>query len=223
MERTHRWAERCLKRHAELNIERISRGEKPIALFGIVQGGRHEDLRRESARTIGTMKVATPSGDVSFDGFGIGGSFDKSDIGTAVRWICEELPEGKPRHLLGIGEPEDLVLGVENGVDTFDCVAPTRMARHGTAYIRRGSAFPNGRINLTNAQFAQDFTPLDPGCGCSTCTKYTRAYVSHLFKAKEMLAATLVSVHNLHFLVSLVSGLRKGIIDGRFDEEKSQS
>jgi queuine tRNA-ribosyltransferase len=175
------------------------------ALFGIVQGGRHEDLRRHSAKTIGAM---------NFDGFGIGGSFDKDDIGTAVGWVCEELPENKPRHLLGIGEPEDLILGIENGIDTFDCVAPTRIARNGAAYIR------GGRINLFNAQFVSDVTPIEKDCGCYTCTNYTKAYLAHVFRAKEMLAATLTSIHNLYFLVHLVKDARKAIVEGKWEEFK---
>jgi queuine tRNA-ribosyltransferase len=198
MDRTHVWAERCLNHHK-------SHSNDVQALFGIVQGGRHEDLRRESARVIGKM---------NFDGFGIGGSFDKGDVATAVGWIVDELPENKPRHLLGIGEPMDLILGIENGVDTFDCVAPTRIARNGSAYIRKGYS---GRLNILNAEFVKDFSPLDPDCKCYTCTNYTRAYLSHLFRAKEMLAASLMSIHNLYFVVTLVKEGRKAIIENRFD------
>ena len=200
--RTHVWAQRCLDHH-----KKISKPGSPISLLGIVQGGRHEDLRKESARIIGGM---------DFDGFGIGGSFDKDDIGTAVGWVCDELPEGKPRHLLGIGDPIDLILGIENGIDTFDCVAPTRIARNGGAYIK------TGRINLLNAQFIQDFTPLDPECGCYTCKNYTRAYIAHLFRAKEMLAATLTSIHNLYFVVNLVKKARQAIIDGDYETFKKE-
>ncbi len=199
VERTHSWARRCLNEHAAL------KGGQ--ALFGIVQGGRHEDLRRYSARTIGAMAC---------DGFGIGGSFDKKDIGTAVGWVCEELPESKPRHLLGIGEPEDLILGIENGIDTFDCVAPTRIARNGAAYTKKG------RINLYNAQFVSDFTPIEKECGCYTCTHYTKAYLAHLFRAKEMLAATLTSIHNLYFLVHLVKEARQAILEAKWGEFKKE-
>ncbi len=201
MERTRLWAERCITRQKQLATEN---GKAP-ALFGIVQGGRYEDLRRHSAKTIGAME---------FDGFGIGGSFDKDDIGEAVGWVAQELPENKPRHLLGIGEPIDLVLGIENGMDTFDCVAPTRIARNGSVYVGKG------RINLFNAQFTTDFAPIEAGCGCYTCQNYTKAYLAHLFRAKEMLAATLASIHNLYFLVNLVKRLRTAIIEGRFEEEK---
>lgn len=200
VERTNEWAKRCLAYHSE--------HENKSALFGIVQGGRHEDLRKESAEAIGAM---------GFDGFGIGGSFDKDDIGTAVGWVSDALPENKPRHLLGIGsEPSDLILGIENGADTFDCVAPTRMARNGAVYTRKG------RISLQNAQYVSDMGPIDPDCECYTCANYTNAYLSHLFRAKEMLAATLASIHNLYFMVSLTKEARKAIVEGRFQEFKKE-
>jgi queuine tRNA-ribosyltransferase len=238
VERTRLWAERCLERHKEVGTKEFSkvRGlfelrvsgassaglEKNTsvpALFGIVQGGRHEDLRKKSARDIGAMTLADGR---EFDGFGIGGSFDKDDIGTAVRWVCEELPEGKPRHLLGIGEPEDMILAIENGIDTFDCVAPTRLARNGAAYVKKSTEAPNGRLNLMNSRFIEDFGPLDPSCGCYTCKNYSRAYMSHLFRSKEMLGATLLSIHNLYFLVNLARRLRRAIIEGKFEEEKER-
>ena len=168
--------------------------------------GRYEELRKESARTIGAM---------DFDGFGIGGSFDKNDLHTAVRWVNEILPEDKPRHLLGIGEPEDLFLGVENGCDTFDCVAPTRLGRHGTVYTKRG------KIHIGNAQFQDDLKPIDEGCACYACKNYTRAYVSHLYKAREMLGPMLCSIHNLFFIVNLVKGMREAILQGTFEHYKS--
>ena len=204
--RTSDWARRCLEKHRDL----AGIAAAP-ALFGIVQGGRHEDLRRLSAREIGAM---------NFDGFGIGGSFDKDDIGLAVGWVSDELPEDKPRHLLGIGsEPVDLVMGIANGIDTFDCVAPTRIARNGAAYMIRSQ---KSTINLTNSQYIEDFGPIDPDCGCYTCQNFTRAYVAHLFRAKEMLAATLLSIHNLYFVVNLVKNARRAIIDGQFPEFMSR-
>lgn len=203
MNRTHRWAQRSLDRHKELLVEN---GEQR-ALLGIVQGGRHEDLRKESARIIGSM---------DFDGFGIGGSFDKEDMYTVVGWVNEILPENKPRHLLGIGEPMDFFGGIENGCDLFDCVAPTRMARNGTLHTQ------NGRINIMNAKFTTDFTPIDSECECYTCKNYTRAYVAHLFRAKEMLASTLSTIHNLHFIVKLVDDIRQSIIDEKFYEFKEE-
>ncbi len=155
-----------------------------------------------------------------FDGFGIGGTFEKADMATAVGWVCGELPEGKPRHLLGIGEPADIILGIENGADSFDCVSPTRMGRNGSAYVHPSAETPNGRVNLLNARFKDDFGPLDPECGCYTCKNYTCAYLNHLFKAKEMLAATLASIHNLYFLVDLTKKARQAILEGKFDRFK---
>jgi queuine tRNA-ribosyltransferase len=218
IERTATWAKRCLDFH---HREKTSANGGPVsdqALFGIVQGGRHEELRRLSAKTIGAM---------DFDGFGIGGSFDKDDIGIAVGWVADELPENKPRHLLGIGAPEDLILGIENGVDTFDCVAPTRIARNGGAYCSRNGDLANsanfsGKINLLNARFIDDFFPIDPNCGCYTCKNYTRSYIAHLFRAKEMLASTLTSIHNLYYLVNLVKRARQAILDGKWEEFKTE-
>ena len=198
MDRTHRWAERSLQYHKKY-------GNDNQALFGIVQGGRYRDLREESARFIGKM---------DFDGFGIGGSFDKEDIYNAVGWVNDILPENKPRHLLGIGEPIDLIMGIENGIDTFDCVTPTRIARNGSLYTYKG------RINILNAKYKQDFQRIDKKCKCYTCENYTRAYLSHLFRAKEMLGATLASIHNLYFIVNLVKHARSAIIEENFEDFK---
>ncbi len=227
LERTHRWAERSLEEHKRLNSSKFSApapsadpgevaagpsgtenfNEFRPALFGIVQGGRDENLRKKSAAFIGAL---------DFDGFGIGGSFAKEDMSTAVKWVNEILPEGKPRHLLGIGEPEDLFMGIENGVDLFDCVAPTRIARNGTLYTR------GGKINILNARYREDFSPIEKECRCYTCTSYTAAYIAHLFRGKEMLAATLATIHNLYFIVHLVEDIRQSIIDGRFFEYKEE-
>ncbi len=197
MDRTHRWAKRSLDFHRSAKTNQ--------ALFGIVQGGRFEDLRKESAKIIGSM---------DFDGFGIGGSFDKEDLHTAVGWVADVLPEGKPRHLLGIGEPLDLILGIENGMDTFDCVVPTRIARNGTIYTKKG------KIHIASPQYKMDFSKLDDGCECYTCTNYTKAYVSHLFRVKEIMASVLGSIHNLYFLVNLVKNARTAILEGKFEEFK---
>ena len=185
--------------------KKLNSPEHPPALFGIVQGGREKTLRKKSAEFIGSL---------GFDGFGIGGSFAKEDISSAVRWVNEILPEDKPRHLLGIGEPEDLFMGVENGVDLFDCVAPTRNARNGTLYTRRG------KINILNARLRGDFGPVDEGCDCYTCRSYTRAYLAHLFRGKEILANTLASIHNLYFTVNLVKQIRQSILDDNFTNFK---
>lgn len=199
LSRTHAWAKRSLEFHKSKNTNQ--------GLFGIVQGGRSEKLRKQSAEVIGKM---------DFDGFGIGGSFAKEDMSTAVKWVNEILPEEKPRHLLGIGEPEDLFMGVENGVDLFDCVGPTRIARNGTLFTK------NGKINLMNAQFVKDFMPLDEDCECYTCKSYTRSYLSHLYRSKEMLGATLGSIHNVYFINKLVADMRQAIIDDTFFEFKDK-
>lgn len=227
MKRTHDWAMRCLERHEHNQSDANAPRQ---FLMGIVQGGRHEDLRRESARVVGSMRTKNGR---SFDGFGIGGTFEKGDMATAVGWVSSELPMDKPRHLLGIGEPSDLILGIENGADTFDCVAPTRMARNGTAYVAknsgdteadsaRDSGRGRGRLNLQNAKFVSDFGPIDPECSCYTCKNYSRAYISHLFRAKEMLAATLTSIHNLYFVVNLAKSARSAILAGKFEEFKRE-
>lgn len=206
LDRTHRWAQKSLTYHqSQENSERQ-------ALFGIVQGGRHEDLRKESARAIADMQG--PRG--GFDGFGIGGSFDKDDLHTAVKWVNEILPEDKPRHLLGIGEPEDMFEAVENGCDTFDCVAPTRIGRHGTIYTK------HGKIHITNAQYTEDLGPLDAGCGCYACKNFSRAYIAHLHKSREMLGPMLTSIHNLYFIVNLMKDMRQAIITDTFADFKKQ-
>lgn len=202
LERTHAWAKRSLEHHKKLGAS-LATGEMQ-ALFGVVQGGAYEDLRRESARTLGAM---------DFDGYGIGGSFTKEDMGTAVRWVCEELPENKPRHLLGIGEPIDILLGIENGIDTFDCVSPTRQGRNGALYTYEG------RINITNAKYKEDMSPISDNDEWYT-HQFTKSYLHHLFKADEMLAGTLASVHNLKFLVTLCEDARESLIQGTFQEFK---
>jgi len=247
LERTHRWAERSLTEHkklneqkqnhlknfllrnvnfspefvsakereqAQLNGRRCAAGDPesglvPLtpAFFGIVQGGRDENLRKKSAKFIGSL---------DFDGFGIGGSFAKEDMSSAVKWVNEILPEEKPRHLLGIGEPEDLFMGIENGVDLFDCVVPTRNARNGSLYTKYG------KININNEKFRNDFGPIEEDCECYTCSAYTRAYLAHLFHGKEMLAATLASIHNLYFIVNLVKKIRQSILDDSFLEFKKK-
>lgn len=200
LDRTHRWAKKSIEYH------KSKENSKRQALFGIVQGGRFENLRKESALFLSKM---------DFDGYGIGGSFAKEDMGTAVKWVNEILPEEKPRHLLGIGEPEDLFMAVENGCDLFDCVAPTRIARNGQVY----TVF--GKENLLNNKFIEDYTPIDSECGCYTCKNYTRGYVVHLFRSKEMFAATLASIHNLYFIINLVKKMRQSILDGNFKEFKN--
>lgn len=207
MDRTHRWALRCLDRHQQLDPE------KKQALFAVVQGGRFADLRKQSAQILAEMK--NDQGEM-FDGFGIGGSFEKEDLGNAVKWVNEILPEDKPRHLLGIGEPVDLFLGVENGCDTFDCVSPTRIARHGQFHT------PYGKRNIKNARFKTQYEPMDTTCGCYTCTHYTASYLHHLIRSNEMLGGTLLSIHNLFFINKLVADIRQSLIQEKFFTFKEQ-
>jgi queuine tRNA-ribosyltransferase len=210
LERTRLWALRCLDEHKRLTDERK---HKPYqALFGVLQGAQYEDLRRKASRDLGTME----SSGISFDGFGMGGALDKSILGTIVSWMAEELPVNKPRHLLGIGEPADLFAGVENGADTFDCVAPTREARTSAVYS------PDGRFNVSNGSYKKDFNPIDSECICYTCANYSRAYLNHLFRAKEILGSTLATIHNLHFIVNLVDRMRLSINNGDFLEFKKE-
>jgi len=208
LERTRLWALRCLDEHKRLTDERST---KPYqALFGVLQGAQFEDLRRKAAKDLGTME----SSGIEFDGFGLGGALDKSMLGTIVSWMTEELPAHKPRHLLGIGEPADLFAGVENGADTFDCVAPTREARTSAVYA------PTGRFNVSNGSYRRDYSPIDGNCTCYTCANYSRAYLNHLFRAKEILGSTLATIHNLHFIVSLVDQMRTAINNGEFQAFK---
>ena len=225
LERTHAWAKRSLEEHHKL----IESGKRSLleeersdgkgetlrnfpALFGIIQGGREESLRKKSAKVISEMEVDGKK----FDGFGIGGSFAKEDMSTAVEWVNEILPPDKPRHLLGIGEPEDLFMGIENGVDLFDCVLPTRLGRNGTLYTK------TGKIHITNTEYRENLMPIDEGCGCYTCKYYTKAYVAHLFHGKEMLGGTLASIHNIYFIVNLVKNIRQSIIEDNFDKFKNE-
>ena len=207
LDRTHRWAQRCLDFHTSKdNSERQ-------ALFAVIQGGRFEALRKESSQTLADMKTKTGE---EFDGFGIGGSFEKKDMSSAVLWSNQNLPKSKPRHLLGIGEIEDLFMGVEYGCDTFDCVAATRIARNGQVYTSIG------KVNLFNEKFKEDFDSIDTDCDCYTCQNFTKAYLSHLFRGKEMLASTLATIHNLRFVVRLVDQMREHLLTHTFEEFKDE-
>jgi queuine tRNA-ribosyltransferase len=197
MERTHRWALRSLKAHRQ-NIE----ANQKQAIFGIVQGGRYVDLRSESAKEIASM---------DFDGFGIGGSFSKEDMQGALEAAVKHLPEEKPRHFLGIGEPGDILTGIAQGMDLFDCVAATRLGRHGTIYTKKGN------LNLTNEKFKNDFSLLDPETIIPGTEGFTKAYVSHLLRANEILGLTIASMHNLGFIIQLVDGAREALMNGTFE------
>jgi queuine tRNA-ribosyltransferase len=206
--RTHRWAARCLAEHRRLTRDGGPR--YPQALFAVVQGAQYEDLRRQATRDLVSL-MADGSG---FDGYGIGGALEKHNLGTIVRWVCEELPENNARHLLGISEPNDIFTAIENGVDAFDCVAPSRVARNAAVYTVRG------RFNVNTAASRRNFSPIDEDCDCYTCTRYTQAYLHHLFKAKEMLASTLCTIHNERFIVRLVDDIRTSIECGTFADFK---
>jgi queuine tRNA-ribosyltransferase len=210
LERTRLWAKRCLTEHDRLTKARS--GKPYQALFGVLQGAQYEDLRRKAAKDLGSMN----EDGVSFDGFGIGGALDKETLGDILRWVNEELPENKPRHFLGIGEPDDLFIGVENGADTFDCVAPSRQARTSSVFTK------DGRLNISNAPHKREFIPIEDDCTCYTCRNYTRAYLCHLFRSKEMVAATLATIHNQHFIVGLVDKMRQTIISGEFFDFKKE-
>ncbi len=191
LDRTHRWAIRCLEKTKTLKTKQ--------ALFGIVQGGRFKKLRIESARFIGSLP---------FDGFGIGGEFgsDKVKMMQMLDWVVKELPEEKPRHLLGIGYLEDIPKIIEKGADLFDCIVPTHYARRGIAFTSRG------KLNLVKPEFLKDKEPLDKKCSCLVCQNYKRNYISHLFRAKEITALKLLTFHNLYFFNSFVESIRDKVI-----------
>ena len=195
MQRTHAWAERCLQ----------AKTRPDQALFGIVQGGVEADLRAESAKFIASLD--TPG--IAVGGLSVGES--KAEMHAMLDVVVGSLPADKPRYLMGVGTPEDLIDGIGRGVDIFDCVLPTRLARHHSVFSAQG------RLNLMNAQFARDEDPIDAACDCYTCQTFSRAYLRHLIAAKELLAGTLLSVHNLRALIRLVEGMRASIIDGTFE------
>ena len=183
VERTHRWAKRCLDEHHRLTEARTHRPKQ--SLWGVVQGAQYEDLRRHATRGLLDLdREAREAGRRGFGGFGIGGALEKENLGTIVGWVTDELPVDKPRHLLGISEPDDIFTAVEAGADTFDCVAPTRLGRRGGVYTL------DGRMNLMNARFKRDFSGVDEEFGGYVSENYSRAYIHHLLKAKEFLAGS---------------------------------
>ncbi len=201
MERTHRWAERALRAFAE--TEGLGPNPKQ-ALFGIVQGGAYEGLRRRSARYIGSL---------DFSGFAIGGSLGKSkeDMYRVLEWTIPELPPEKPRHLLGIGTVEDIVEAVKRGIDTFDCAAPTRMARNGALLCAEEEGF---RLHIKAARYKKDERPIEEDCDCPTCRRYSRAFLHHLFRSGELSYFRLATIHNLRFMVRLMERIRAAIRAG---------
>ncbi len=196
LERTHRWEERALVAKERYRPEQT--------LFGIVQGAFEPELRRESARAIGHL----PFAGLSIGGLSVGEP--KAMMWEMLRHVTPELPRDKPRHLLGVGSPEDLVMGVGLGMDMFDCVLPTRVARHGGLFTR------NGRVNIKGARFRTVQEPLAEGCACYTCRNYSAGYLHHLIRAEEQLYYRLGSIHNLHFMLQLAAQLRAAIIDGSY-------
>lgn len=196
--RTHAWAERSLTEMKRLNTTTPGYYQ---ALYGVLQGANYEDLRKQTANWMAQR---------DFDGYAIGGALEKSEMATIIKWCDELLPEDKPRHLLGISEPDDIFAAIEQGIDTFDCVSPTRVARNGSAYT------PHGRINIRGKKYIDSFAPIFPECTCYTCQHYTVAYINHLARAKETLSGTLLSIHNEHFIISLVDNIRNSIEDGTF-------
>jgi len=214
LERTRAWGVRCLDEHQKLTLER---SQKPYqALYGVIQGAQYEDLRKKAATDMAALRSTDPDNPISFDGFGLGGALDKKTLGTILTWMNEILPPEKPRHLLGIGAPEDLFVGVENGIDTFDCVLASRIARTSAVYTMVG------RNNLSNAINRRAFEPIDDECDCYTCAHYTKAYLHHVFRGKEMIAATLATIHNERFIVRLVDQMRTALISGDYFEFKEQ-
>ena len=203
MERTHRWAQICHETHAAAASDASSSATRQ-ALFGIVQGGVIPELRAESTRFI----TAIP-----FDGYAIGGlavGETKAEMHAVTAQVCAGLPADKPRYLMGVGAPEDLVNSVARGVDMFDCVLPTRVARNGALFT------PAGRVNIANRRYADQDAPLDAECDCYACRNYTAAYLRHLFKAREMLGPRLASIHNLRFIQRLMAGMRDAVARRRF-------
>ena len=235
MHRTHRWLDRCVAEHRKIMEDqktssegnpqslrglsdepcedrREERPEEEVfgplsqSLYAVVQGGTFNDLRAESARYCANKDV---------DGFGIGGVFTADGMAEMLKTVNEILPEEKPRHLLGMGqEPIDLFVGAEFGIDTFDCVGPTRMARNGSLYTY------DGRINIKNAKFKTDFTPIMPDCNCECCKNYNKAYLHHLFKTDEITAKILASIHNEHFVVKTVDNIRESLQSDTFEQYK---
>ena len=200
MQRTHRWLDRCVRWHEEDGRRRL--------LYGIVQGGVHRDLRTESAQAVAAVAV---------DGIAVGGTLgrDKDQMGEVVRWALAAAGEERPRHLLGIGDPDDVVRSVRDGIDTFDCATPTRLGRHGTALVSDPAA--RFRLDLTRSDAAESPAPIAEDCPCPACTRHTRAYLHHLTRSKELTGARLVTLHNLTFMAALMRQVREAVAADRLD------
>ena len=206
MERTQRWAERCRRRHEELQGIQVAAGRPPQALFGIVQGGVYAHLRQQSARDLVALDLP---------GYAIGGlavGEPRADMLATLEGTIPELPPHKPRYLMGVGLPQDLIDGVSRGIDMFDCVIPTRNARNSTLFTS------TGRVRMKNAMHADDPAPLDAACVCPTCTTYHRGYLRHLFQTNEILGLHLATYHNIHFFLNLMRQMRSAIVAGCFTD-----
>jgi queuine tRNA-ribosyltransferase len=228
MERTHRWAVRSLAAHKSTSEEslrntsevtkasglRLLRGGSSQAIYGIIQGGIYKDLREESAKFISSL---------GFDGIAIGGvsvGESKKQMRQAIDWVYPYLPEEKPRHLLGIGDIDDIFDAVAKGMDTFDCVTPTRLGRYGIVFVgpKEGNIRNKFRIDIKKSKYAKDQSPIAKDCSCYACKTFTRGYINHLFRSQELLAYRLASIHNMFFINSIVSAIRKSIMEDRFLE-----
>lgn len=217
LDRTHRWAQRSLDAHKTVWKDH-AKAKKPYqALYGVVQGSVYEDLRKESARIISAM---------DFDGIAIGGvsvGESKAEMQRVLQWVGPLLPEEKPRHLLGVGEIDDIFVLVEHGMDTFDCVQPTRLARMGKLYVPPSSDGDYSyMIDITKEGYTKDMSSIDPACSCYTCSHFSRAYLHHLFRVRELLSYRLASIHNIHFVTQLVSDIRAALEHGTFLEMKQK-
>ena len=208
MDRTHAWAKRCVTEHKKPK----HKNKYKQFLFGIIQGSQHENLRKESAEFISSLDFAG----IAVGGESIGYNMEATE--KILQWILPIIPADKPHYAMGVGlNPSDLLTVVANGIDMFDCVAPTRLARHGMLFAHGQK---KERINIKNAEYTKDFSPIDKNCTCATCTNYTRAYLHHLFVADEMTAMRLASIHNIHFMLNLMRQARAAILEDRFAEFK---
>lgn len=219
MDRTHRWAVRSLREFQKTDSMTTGSGrpgQKRQYLFGVIQGSTYEDLRKESTRIIASL---------GFDGIAIGGvsvGESKTEMAMVLDWVCPILPEELPRHLLGVGEIDDIFPIIEHGIDTFDCVQPTRLARMGHVFTRPYSRPLRYTVDINKREFAEDTRPLDPACSCMTCRKYSRAYLHHLFRVRELLGYRLATIHNVQFVHQLVANIREALAEGTYLDLKQK-
>lgn len=213
MERTHRWLLRSIAAHVKLSKAYKSKSKPYQALYGVVQGSVYKELREKSAQYVAGLQT---------DGIAIGGvsvGESKKEMRSVLSWVLPHLPDNKPRHLLGVGEIDDIFALIESGMDTFDCVQPTRLARMGRLLVRKAG---HNEIDITNKIWAMDMGPVEKNCSCYTCMHFTRAYIHHLFRVRELLAYRLATIHNIHFIHTLVSEIRDAIPKGKLVEMKKK-